>query len=110
MPVRPSHRKRPAGKAPPGPVDIPFPDTLALEKNAAVLNSASPRGLALLSTGVFLTVRENGMSTGPGGAFPAGRFLREGRLFDTKQLRAVFFWAILLIYMQINLWERRKYG
>ena len=46
------------------PAFIPFPDTLALEKNAAVLNSASPRGLALLSTGVFLTVRENGMNAG----------------------------------------------
>ena len=31
------------------------------EKNAAVLSSASPDGLASLSTGVFLTVRENGM-------------------------------------------------
>ena len=91
MPVRPTRRKRPAGKAPPGPVDIPFPDTLALEKNAAVLNSASPRGIALLSTGVFLTVRENGMSTGPGSAFRAGRFLREGPAPDTKQLRAVLF-------------------
>ena len=63
----------PAARAPTGeslrpkaspPADIPFPDTLALEKNAAVLNSASPRGLALLSTGVFLTVRENGMNAG----------------------------------------------
>ncbi len=40
---------------------IPFPDTLALEKNAAALSSASPRGLASLSAGVFLTVRENGI-------------------------------------------------
>ena len=51
---------------------IPFPDTLALEKNAAALGSASPEGLASPRAGVFLTVRENGMHTD--GAVRAGAF------------------------------------
>ncbi len=84
----------PPPSRPPGPAPsegavgcIPFPDTLALEKNAAVLNSASPRGLALLSTGVFLTVRENGMhpaapsdGAGPGGRLSGVSAAKEGIL------------------------------
>ena len=59
--MRAPARESPVRTRRPPRAHMSFPDTLALEKNAAALDSASPDGLASSRAGVFLTVRENDM-------------------------------------------------